>query len=84
MNGKPPIDRRTFLTTAGRYSAAAALLSGMGLLVLNNRDDRNCARPNPCGNCSLFTGCTLDRAEEARRVARQQQQQQATSGANRA
>jgi hypothetical protein len=69
MKDQRPIDRRTFLATAGRCSAAAALVSGMGLLVLNDRGDANCVKTSPCRRCSLFTGCTLDRAEDARRTA---------------
>ena len=59
------IDRRSFLVSLGRYSAAGSLVAGCAYLA--TRDEKgdalvNCFKPLTCGQCSVLGNCTLPKA----------------------
>lgn len=55
------IDRRSFLLSIGRYSAAGMVLGGTGRLVFSRRGGEKCVGPAlfDCDRCAALGSCTL-------------------------
>ena len=62
------MQRRDFLTTAGRYALYAALgvIAAASLKNAQSISGKPCPAGISCRDCNLLQGCTLDEAEEAR------------------
>lgn len=64
--GAPEIpDRREFIANTAR-SAAAATLLGITWFATRNQGGNACRNVPMCGQCPVFEGCGLPRAEEWR------------------
>ena len=66
------MQRRDFITTAGRYALYGTLgvIAAVSLKKARLTTDKACPTGISCRDCHLLRGCTLDQAEEARSAER--------------
>ncbi len=62
------MQRRDFLTTAGRYALYGALgvITALSFKKARFTADKSCPPGISCRDCNLIRNCSLDQAEEAR------------------